>query len=97
MQKSLLSFASLAFVLLLASCDTLCTSGDLVVENNTNNTIYLYTDDDSIGSVEPNESESFLLDSGDQLIEVEHGTWAPTLDFYDISVTGCGETELTIN
>lgn len=85
------------FVISFASCDTLCTSGDLVVTNNSSETIFVYAENELLGSVNSSDQNSFNVNSGEQVIEVESGVVAPSLEVYNIDVSGCGETSLDVD
>lgn len=91
----LLGFFAIAFSF--ASCDTLCTSGDLVVTNNSSETIFVYSENELLGSVNSSDQNLFNVNSGEQVIEVESGVVAPTLEVYNIDVSGCGETVLEVD
>ncbi len=97
MQNTPLLLGFFAIALSVASCDTLCTSGDLVVTNNSSETIFVYAENELLGSVNSNDQNSFNVNSGEQVIEVESGVVAPSLEVYNIDVNGCGETALEVD
>jgi len=81
----------------LASCDAICTSGELVVNNNSSETIYIYAEDELLGGVDSSDQNTFSVNSGEQLVEIESGIIAPTLEVRTIDIAGCGETVMDVD
>lgn len=80
-----------------SSCDTLCTSGELVVNNNSSETIYIYAEDELLGGVDSDGQNTFSVNSGEQIVEIESGIIAPSLEVRTVDIAGCGETVMEVD